>query len=689
MKRTEKHTNRTNNNAYGSRADGAGFIFRRFKPFERSALGVAVALVLGLEAAAGSVPVAAAESSVLSPVIDKELPPDPPPGTRVRVGVLQFEQESSYGPTLDNIQEDLINYLKRATTGLDIVAVPYDSSARLKAAVARHEVEFFLASSGLYVELQRYGVRDIGTLVLAQMPDPNQCVAGVMVARADRSDITDLASLKGKRAFSTDAANFMTYQSNLGAIAAAGFDPDTFFSSVVFTHNRPKAVLEAVLDGTGDVGLLRACMPEALVAKNPAWKGKFKVVNQQETPAGKRLGCAFSTDLYPGWTFAVSNHTPAVITRHMATALLALAPEDTQGGYTISFATDFERVNDVFKRLRIGPYAYLRDWTVERVVATYWPVMMLFLAGLLLWALHAWRLERLVAKRTAALARALRREKEASELARTTSEKLTRLERVGMIGKLSSVFAHEFVQPLSAMRYSARSLGKLMARETVDKPLADRCLKELTEQLKLATSIIERVRSYAKEGADRSKPVDLAALVEDVRREMTESRRLKRDVVVAGATPPGQRLLVAGDGVELRVLLMNLFKNAEEALSAAGLSEPIEVSIGRPEGEDVREPNETNEGQEAKETTETSEANAPEGAVLRLVVRNGGARLTEAQLAELSEPLATTKERGLGLGLLLCKSIAEVHRASIRFEAPKEGGVRVTIDFPAFEGGAR
>lgn len=656
-----------------------GVLFLHSKRFGRSVFGVALALVLGLGAASDSSDVAAAEPPVLSPVIDKELPADPPPGTRVRVGILQFEQESSYGPTLDNIQGDLIGYLKRATKGLDIVAVPYDSSARLKASVARHEVEFFLASSGLYVELQRYGVRDIGTLVLAQMPDPNQCVAGVLVARADRSDITDLASLKGKRAVSTDPANFMTFQTNMGEVAKAGFDPEGFFSSVEFTQNRPKAVIEAVVNGRADVGLLRACMPEALVEKYPAWKGKLKVVNQQETPAGKRLGCAFSTELFPGWTVAVSNHTPAVITRHLATALLALSPEDTQGGYTISCATDFERVNEVFKRLKIGPYAYLRDWTVERVVTTYWPVLMLVLAGLLLWALHAWRLERLVVRRTAALAEALRREKEASDLARTTSEKLTRLERVGMIGKLSSVFAHEFVQPLSAMRYSARSLAKLMAREPVDKPLADRCLKELTEQLKLATSIIERVRSYAKEGADRSKPVDLAALVLDVRREMTESRRLKRDVAVRYVTPPDNRLLVAGDGVELRVLLMNLFKNAEEALSAAGLSDPIGVTIGRLEGKETRE---------TKEAKAANDAQAPEGAVLRLVVQNGGARLTDAQLAELAEPLATTKERGLGLGLLLCKSIAEVHRASIRFEAPEDGGVRVTVDFPAFEGGA-
>lgn len=121
-------------------------------------------------------------------------------------------------------------------------------------------------------------------------------------------------------------------------------------------------------------------------------------------------------------------------------------------------------------------------------------------------------------------------------------------------------------------------------------------------------------------------------------------------------------------------------------MSAAGLAEPIAVTIGRLEEKDAHEVHEALEAGTSEASLETTLETAPEGCVVRLVVRNGGARLTDAQLAELAEPLATTKERGLGLGLLLCKSIAEAHRASIRFEAPDEGGVRVTIDFPSFGG---
>lgn len=50
-------------------------------------------------------------------------------------------------------------------------------------------------------------------------------------------------------------------------------------------------------------------------------------------------------------------------------------------------------------------------------------------------------------------------------------------------------------------------------------------------------------------------------------------------------------------------------------------------------------------------------------------VENDGDVLSPEALARLDEPLATIKKEGLGLGLLICKSIAEAHRAKLLFEA--------------------
>lgn len=638
------------------RSSGSG---RRPGALRRVAVTTACALagLIGFVGFVGMSGPAQAEEPLGVPV-DPDVFPTPtveppeapiPHGTRVRFGILQFEAASSYRANLDNVQDTVVAYLQKRAPQLTIEAIPYHSSGELKAAVRNNQVEFFLASSGLFVEMQPYGVRDIGTLTAPAMPDPNQCVAGVMVVRSDRDDLTDIESLAGKRAVSTDRENFMTYQTNLGEIAKAGFDPDDFFSSVAFTKNSPEQVLRDVAEGRADVGLLRACMPEALEAKNPQLAGRFKVINAQAAPAGKRLGCAFSTALYPGWTIAVANHTPAAITRHLAVALLELSPGDTPGGYTVSFTTNFESVTELFRKLRIGPFEHLRHWTVERIVQTYWPFLMLLLMGVLGWIWHSWRLERLVVKRTAALSESMGRERAASEAARRTAEKLNQLERVGMIGRLSSVFAHEFVQPLSAMRYHARSIRKLSEREELNRPLMAKCIDGLTEQLELAASIIDRVRRYAKGGADRSAAIDLAALARDVVREMAESKKLRNEVAV---TAPADPVMTAGDAVELRVLIMNLLKNADEAQCASGVVSAVTLTLTAPK----------------------------EGA--RMTVANGGRRLTAHELARITEPLASTKTEGLGLGLLLCKSIAEVHRAKITFDAREAGGIVVTVAFP-------
>lgn len=170
------------------------------------------------------------------------------------------------------------------------------------------------------------------------------------------------------------------------------------------------------------------------------------------------------------------------------------------------------------------------------------------------------------------------------------------------------------------------------------------------------------MRSYAREGARRDLPVDLPALLSECLADMTKSDRLK--VPVAADIRPG--LIVSGDAVELRVLLINLVKNAQEAILSA--PEPAQASEGRPCGLFI-----------------TLDA-ADEGAAVRLTVANTGALLTPEALAEIGRPLASSKSSGLGLGLMICKSIAEAHLATLAFSARTArdgGGLAVTLTMPA------
>ena len=286
--------------------------------------------------------------------------------TVVRIGLLDFESEASYLSRRENIQETIVRHLQENSPGLRIVPRFYTTEA-LSEAARKGEVEFFLGSSGFFVQMRPMGARDIGTITSRAFPDPNRCVAGVIVVRSGRPDITDLASLEGMTAVTTSRANFMTYMLNMGEIAAAGFRPDKFFSAVTETDNRPVEVLRAVVEGRADAGLLRACMPEAITERHPEFAGRWTVVNDKPGLRAEALGCRYSTDMYPGWTIASVPHTPPVITKHVAMLLLNLRPDMTPGGFTVSIATEFDRVNDLFRSLKAGPFAYLNHWTLERI----------------------------------------------------------------------------------------------------------------------------------------------------------------------------------------------------------------------------------------------------------------------------------------------------------------------------------
>lgn len=576
--------------------------------------------------------------------------------TTVRIGLLNFESETSYLSRRDNVQRTMMAYLQEKIPELRIEP-HYYTTQELTRAIERREVEFFLGSSGFYVSMIPKSVRDVATLISPNFPDPNQVVAGAIFVRADRRDLTDIASLEGKTAVSTHPLNFMTYQINLGEIAKAGYDPDRFFHETLFTNNRPVEVMRAVLEGRADVGFLRACMVEGISARNPEFQGKFRFINRRLGPREERLGCRYSTDAYPGWTMAVVPHTPPAITHRVALALLSMKPEETPAGYSWSLATNFEDINNLFRTLRIGPYEYLRHWTVKRIFEQFWPALLFLLGVFLTWVLHWWRVEKLVVRRTRELEAALVRERETEENARRLTGRLEALQRTRTVEQLSSIFAHDLGQPLSAMRYALRGLETLLrraktgdAREGDDERIAE-CLKTLRAQLGRSADMIERVRSYAKRRDGRENPVDLKTVAEEVARELGQSKSSRTAVTL---DLPAEETVVEGNNLELFLLLLNLLKNAQRATEEAGATTPVRVRLFR-----------------------TAEK-------IRLTVENDGRLLSEEEVARLGTPFSTTSEDGLGLGLVIVQSIAEAHRAKLLYRARETGGLSVSLDFPPF-----
>ncbi len=570
----------------------------------------------------------------------------------LKIGLLDFESETSYSTTRDNIQAQIVRYLQSVFPD-HAIEPRFLTTPQLIAAIDDNTVDIFLASSGLYVEMQSHGVRDVGTLISADYPDPNHVVAGAMIVKRDRSELQTLADLQHKRAVSTHPLNFMTYQLNMGEIAARGYNPDKFFAHTSFTNNSPYEVLKAVLEGHEDVGLLRHCMLENLSERFPEFQGQFRVVNVESDQSV----CLASTSLYPGWTMAVTAKTSPEVTRRLVKGLLSMPLTSLGRPYAWSVATDYAAVNTVLRNLRIGPYAYLREWTVKEAFNQLWPLLC-FGFGLLLAGLyHFLNVRRLVIRRTAELEVALRKEREADNRAMEIMGRLEVLQRVSAIGQMSSMLVHELGQPLLAMSCALRGMETLYERNKAsfnnehDNQNMLNCLKTLKRQHQRTSEIILRVRNYAKSGGNRNKRINLCEVATEMLDDLRIARKL--DAINLSLKVPKHDIFVTGNKVELGLVVYNLVKNAAEELKSSSKLPELSITIDA----------------------------APEGMVRFEVVNNG--RPLNAETVELlQEPLYSTKAKGLGLGIMITRTIVEAHRGRIRFTSRAEGGLQVEVLLP-------
>jgi len=168
--------------------------------------------------------------------------------------------------------------------------------------------------------------------------------------------------------------------------------------------------------------------------------------------------------------------------------------------------------------------------------------------------------------------------------------------------------------------------------------------------------MVDEFRDYARLPAARLAPLDLNALIEDVLRLYPGGEgRATVDVRLAAGLPK-----VMGDTTQLRQVIHNLLKNAQEA------TERVEHAQILVETEPV--------------------ARADGGSAVRVCVSDNGSGFPAAVLARVFEPYVTSKARGTGLGLAIVRKIADEHGArvevgNLRDAAGEPAGARIAVLF--------
>ncbi len=238
---------------------------------------------------------------------------------------------------------------------------------------------------------------------------------------------------------------------------------------------------------------------------------------------------------------------------------------------------------------------------------------------------------------------------------RRQRDEFVHLSRVSVLGELSGALAHELNQPLAAILSNAQAAQQLIVREPVDVPELCEILTDIVEQNIHAGEVIHRLRALLRKGESQMVAMDVCRAVRDV------LRVLRSDLIEHGVQAtfePGDVPPVRGDRVQIQQLLINLVKNACEAMS----TEPID---------------------RRRLTIEVR----PAGTRVEVSVSDSGPGIPPDVLDRLFDPFFTTKARGMGLGLSVGRTIIEAHGGWITARNQPEGGASFTIDLPVADGG--
>lgn len=277
----------------------------------------------------------------------------------------------------------------------------------------------------------------------------------------------------------------------------------------------------------------------------------------------------------------------------------------------------------------------------------YWPfIAMAFLVmmGLLL---HSVTVSSLVRRRTAELVNALEHEKVLEAETQAAQNRFVRLQKVGVIGQMSSIIAHELRQPLGSIELYCYGLLRGLEDGTETPKMTAKSVERINALVKRAADIVDQVRAYAKGDRQRT-PVELqAALVAAV----AEARKTTRTsgVPIRVNMQESVSLLVTANPLEIELIVVNLVKNAVEALEK------------RPGGE----------------VTVTLSFSG--GYAVVSVADNGDVITDEAWRRMRQEYLTSEKSAGLGLGLSIVRSMTEDLGGELRFDRPATGGLTAKV----------
>lgn len=256
-------------------------------------------------------------------------------------------------------------------------------------------------------------------------------------------------------------------------------------------------------------------------------------------------------------------------------------------------------------------------------------------------------------QKVAVLAREITEQKRAQEQARQREAELLHVARVSTLGEMTAGIAHELNQPLSAIANYGDACLCLLRSATPDMARIARNLQLIVSQSERAGEILRRLRALIKKNHLQFASVDLNEVVRNV---LTVVRSELAHQAVPWKLDLHEPLpRIAADSIQMEQVLLNLVRNAVEAMSDVA---PADRLL-------------------------TIRTRVAEGDLVQLEVGDTGVGLPAEDPQRIFEPFFTTKVDGLGLGLSISRSIVQMHKGVLAATPHPGGGSLFCVSLPA------
>jgi len=238
-----------------------------------------------------------------------------------------------------------------------------------------------------------------------------------------------------------------------------------------------------------------------------------------------------------------------------------------------------------------------------------------------------------------------------SELRRRVLE-ISELNRRADAAVLAAAIAHEIRQPFAGIVSSADAGVRWLASRTPDVDKATAALKEIVRIGHHANEIIESIQALTKGGHRARLPVDINEMIREVLAIVED--RLQTNNIVVQATLNESLPEVIADRVQLQQVILNLIRNAIEAMGSVAESSRV-LNL--------------------KTETEDSQH-------ILITVQDSGPGIDPKDIERIFERFFTTKAQGMGMGLAICRSILAAHGGRILADAGVRQGALFRISLP-------